>query len=438
VAVIIYGTREYGLVDEHRGELASTTFFHLWFVPIFPVSSTWITHDAPAQRQGHKIKLYGKSVAAAYLRVWAPIAALANLGALVHGSIVHIPIAIAAVALCAWSWTWRSLRGDRALRRSDFNYVAFGTRCEPKRLDAETRASLKSELDRQWNARAPKDSPNDIARHGTTDPAEAVLAYGLLRLAAIERRGKGDEDADADRILDGDHVPTKPADGPYRGAVEPSSATTAATGTLDDLVAARAAAAEHNARAVAVSSTPDLVVAMRKKRRRYQAGLAVAVLFGLGGAGMFAAAIQPRIDVTLAQLRSIHPPTGRAVTVHCDSVTEALWQETSSDGKPENQVVMCEMGAYHLPVVLDDDDPIPPSIIRGELRSIPEHALWVQDGLHQEPDLEAATLEVYIEAKSDMRGVMIALGIAFLLGVPVLFFLYRRWARKNRDLLITK
>lgn len=437
MAVIIYGTREYGLVDEHQGELASTTFFHLWFVPIFPVGSTWITHEGPAQREGHKIKLYGKSVAAAYSRVWAPIIAIANLGAMVkHGSIAHLAVAVAAIALCAWSWTWRSLRGDRAKRRSDFNYVAFGTRCEPKRLDAETRAGIKLALDRQWNARAPKGSPDDVAQHGTTDPAEAVLAYGLLRLAAIERRGEGDEDAD--RILDGDHVPHVSADGPYRGAAEPATPSTARTATLGDLVAARAAAdAQHHAQGAPPNSAQ--VADVRKRRRRYQAGLAVSVLVAVGGVGMFMDAMRPRLDVTLTQLRSIHPPTGRFVKVACDSVTEPLWQETTSGGDVENQIVMCELGQYHLPVKIDDDAPVPSGVVEGTLRDIPERALWVKDGLRQEPQIEMSTLDVYIDAEDgDDRLPRAAFSLAFLLAVPVLFWLYFRWARRNRDLLITE
>ncbi len=436
MAVIIYGTREYGLVDEHEGELASTTFFHLWFAPIFPVGSTWITHASADQRLGHKIKLYGKSVAAAYLRVWAPIAALANFAAsFERGSIVHAAIGFFAVALCAWSWTWRKLRGDRAKRRSDFNYVAFGTRVEPSRLDAETRAALKAGLDQQWNARAPKGSPNDVARHGTTDPAEAVLAYGLLRLAAIERRGKGDEDTDADRILDGDHVPAIATDGPYRGGAEPRAATTAHTATLADLVAARQTVDAESYARVAPSKS-ELGAELRKRRRRYRLGLAGAVILGIGGVAMFTKAIRPTIDVTLQQLRSVHPPTQRYVNVVCDSVIGPVWQETSRRGEVENQIVLCELGQYHLAVKIGDDDPVPTTRVSGELRTIPETAIWVTQGLRMEPEIDNATLEVYVDAEHGAeRGLNIALGLTFLLGAPFLFWLYIRWTRRNREAL---
>ncbi len=436
MAVIIYGTREYGLVDEHQGELASTTFFHLWFAPILPVGSTWITHASAGERQGHRIKLYGKSVAAAYLRVWGPIVAIGNMAAsFERGSVVHLAIAFAAIALCAWSWTWRKLRGDRAKRRSDFNYVAFGTRVEPGRLDVSTRAELKTALDQQWNARAPKGSPNDVARHGTTDPAEAVLAYGLLRLAAIERRGKGEEAADADRILDGDHVPTAAGEGPYRGGAVPVAASTAASATLGDLVAARAAAfAEEHARIA--PNKADVRDALRRRRRRYRLGLAAAVVCGIGGATMVTKAIKPTLDVTLAQLRSVHPPTHRYVNVTCDSVLGPLWEETSSRGDVEKRIVMCELGNYHLAVKYDDDDTIPTRVVSGELRDIPDSAVWVKDGLRQEPDIEAATLDVYVDADHGRdRGLNIIIGVTFLLGAPLLFWLYVRWTRRNRELL---
>lgn len=437
MAVIIYGTREYGLVDEHEGELASTTFFHLWFAPIFPVGSTWITHESADQRQGHKIKLYGKSVLAGYLRVWGPIVAIGNFGAAFErGSFGHALAAFLALALCALSWTWRKLHGDNAKRRSDFNYVAFGTRVEPKRLDAETRGQLKSALDQQWNARAPKGSPNDVARHGSADPAEAVLAYGLLRLAGIERKGKGEEDADADRILAGDHVPTVATDGPYRGAMEAPAKAVASSATLADLVAARATV-DAQTYARTAPSKDDRRHAMRKRRRRYRLGLGAAVLFGIGGVAMFGKAIRPQLDVTLAQLRSVHPPTSRYVKVVCESVIGPVWQETSNRGDVENQIVLCELGQYHLPVKIDDDDPVPTTVVKGELRSIPETALWVKDGLRQEPDIDNATLDVYIDAKhGDDRALSIALGLTFILGVPFLFWLYIRWVRRNRELFV--
>ncbi len=437
MAVIIYGTREYGLVDEYQGEHASTTFFHIWFAPIFPVGSTWITRSV-GEREGHKIKLHGKSIAAAYLRVWGPIVALLGFLASENGSHGYAALGTLALALSAWSWRWSKLRGDRAKRRSDFNYVAFGTRAEPSRLLAATRTELRVSLDRSWNARAPKGSPNDVAQHGTSDPAEAVLAYGLLRLAALERRAKGDEDADADRILDGDHVPVAIADGPYRAATlgAPSSAT-----ALGDLVAARAAADARDKAAPANVEAMDVakaerVAATRKKRRNYQIGLAVATFLTVSTTIAFVDAMKPELDVTVTQMRSMLPPTSRFVRVECDHIVGPLWEETDNKGRVESRIAMCELGPYHLAVKFDDDDTIPTKVVRGELKNIYESAIWVKEGLRMEPEIDAATLEVFVDADSS-RGAMIAIGLLFLLGTPLAYLFYFRWARKNREWLIT-
>ena len=95
----------------------------------------------------------------------------------------------------------------RGIRRSDFNLVAFGTRCEPHRMSDELKSEFKTALDTRWNALKPDRSPNDIARHGTKDAKAAIVAYGLLRLAgAMRGRAGREEDADADRILDGAHT----------------------------------------------------------------------------------------------------------------------------------------------------------------------------------------------------------------------------------------
>lgn len=433
MAVIFYGTREYGLVDEYQGELASTTFFHVWFVPLVPVGSTWITHQGVGQRRGHEITLHGKSVAAGYARVWGPIAAVGSLGAVLGGaSIVYAVIAVVAALACAASWRWRTLHGERARRESDFNYVAFGTRVHPKRLLAETRAQLKAALDRQWAARAPKNSPNDIARHGTSDPAEAVIAYGLLRLGALERRG-GTEDADADRILDGEHVPTAPPAGPYRGSVEPTSPTTASTATLSELVAARAAEDAHAIAAVAAPS--EVRSELRRRRRRYRLGLVGAAVVSIAGFSTVARAIKPTVAVTLAQLRAIHPPTGRTVDVQCDSVTPVLWQELTKDGDVDSQIVMCEIGAYHLPVKLQGTSLLEGTRIHGELRDIPERALWVTQGLYENPDIESATLSVYVDTGHWDRGPQLALGLLFGLLGPAALGLYIVWTRRHRDAL---
>src|SRR5512133_3356729 len=121
--VIIYGRRSFGRIEAHGGEHAQTSFVHVYYMPIVPISSFWVTQDLGTAVRGFEIRASGKSILAAYLRSWGPIAALIAFatapGAL--GLLAPLPF----VAATVWAWTLRSLRGG-ALRRSDFQLLAFG------------------------------------------------------------------------------------------------------------------------------------------------------------------------------------------------------------------------------------------------------------------------------------------------------------------------
>ena len=125
------------------------------------------------------------------------------------------------------------------------------------------------------------------------------------------------------------------------------------------------------------------------------------------------------------------------MNVTCDKIVGPLWQETSADdGKAINQIVMCELGPYHLAVKLDDKAPLPTTVVHGKLRDIPDQAIWVTQGLRTEPEIEAATLDVFVDGQAGRHQPFeIALGLVLILGAPVLFLLYFRWTRRNRELL---
>jgi hypothetical protein len=431
VAVIIYGIRNYGRVEEHGGEYATTAFFHLWFAPLIPTGSTWVIGKSPQGELGHSIKLHAKSVAAGYLRVWGAVAAIGNVVAgLQNAHVGHFIAAAVAAALCAWSWSWRSLRTDAARRRSDFNFVAFGTRCEARRMPAQLRADAKRDLDRRWDARKPDLTPNDVAKHGARDPGEAVIAYGLLRIGAVERGRAGrDEDADADRILEGAHVPTEIGEGPYR-ATPASTADAPTAATLGDLVAARAAA-QLAANPALVVTPADLQRAAKKRVRNQRLGLAVMTLLGVSGLTMFATGMQPTLTPTVNDLRSGKPPVGRQVVITCDAVHGPVWEETDQRGNTTSQIAMCELGKYLVPVKLDDDAAIPPREIKGRLSFLRDTDVWVKDGLRKEPDLDNRSLDVFVTYGDGDRGAEFV-GLVFMLATPVAWFLYFRSRRRAK------
>jgi hypothetical protein len=218
--IVIYGTRFYGKVDSHEGQHQLTRFFHIYYVPLIPVSTLWVTRATDTGYNGHDVQMSLRSVVAGYARVWGPVAAV---GAIATGSVAGVAAAVGAGALAAWSWSWRNLRGAREKRRSDFHLLAFGTRCDPLKMDQTLASNLQAAVARRWAEVADGASPEDVARLGAATPAQAVLAYASLRLAA--RLAPGDHARQAreasDRILDA--VKDTPAleGGPYRAALPP-------------------------------------------------------------------------------------------------------------------------------------------------------------------------------------------------------------------------
>jgi hypothetical protein len=199
--IIIFGTRFYGEVGRYGGQRQLTRFFHLYYLPLIPVGTMWVIQDVESGYHGHDVKVNGRSVVAGYARVWGPLVALFTLAS---GSVGGFIASGALLALTAWSWTWRSVRGARERRRSEYHLLALGTCCDPLRMDVEVASLLKIDVARKWEQYADGKTPEDVARFGAANPAQAVLAYASLRLAA--RLAPGEQARKAreasERVLD--------------------------------------------------------------------------------------------------------------------------------------------------------------------------------------------------------------------------------------------
>jgi len=435
VSVIIYGVRSYGRVDAHEGEYAETRFFHIWFAPIVPVGSQWISPMGGS----HSIKPNVKSIAAAYLRIWGAVAAVglftAGMQQLGVKSLAATGMLVTAAclgALSIWSWTWRNLR-RAAHRRSDFNFVAFGTRCEPARRFAADRSELKRNLDHRWNERAPSQSPNEVAAHGAADAGEAVVAYGLLRLSAIERGKEGAADgADAERILEGKHTSPSVDDGPYRAGAASAADAKTTTG-LAELVNQRAAATAAEALPL---TTVDREWELRRLKRRSRLqgfGLVFMTFVAFGGVALFVKALQPTLAITMKDLRSANPPKTRVVTLTCDAVEPPLWEEYDKGGATTARIAMCQVGRYYVPIKLAGSGAVPARTVTGKLYEITGRELWVRQGLKKEPALEAQTTDLFIDATRDSEELGVGIfGLAMTLVTPVLWVLWFRARRRRK------
>lgn len=443
MSVIVYGRRAYGRVRAHGGEHLETVFAHVDFLPLFPIKSQWITHDlGKGQRTGFPVPLHARSVAAGYLRIWGPPLACAALAV----PVVGVALAGVLAALTIWSWTWRSLRGAAAARRSDFNRVAFGSRCEPAWLPEDLRRELEAQLQAAWERRDDPRPPDDVARFGAKDANEAVLAYGLLRLAAVRHRS-ADGHAAAERILASAYEVMPSDGGPYRGSEELGGAP-AAPPTFGDAVHARAAeyaaASRTSAEAHAASTRRD-----RKRRWIARPGVQLAGLLLLTpiAVGCVANAIaggRAPLHVTARQLARIHPPVGRPVVVSCDAVGDDGWQVVSRDDASEVQqrIVFCAVGPHVLPVVLAASEAIPgpgPATIAGELHELPMDSdsaasaglPWL-DALHANTALDARSFDVYLDRDpgGHTGDVVAALVTSLGLAAGWLFWL-RAWRRRR-------
>lgn len=393
---IIYGRRAYGRVHQHEGEYADTQFAHVDFVPLFPISSFWVTQDqGNGQRYGFPIKLNGKSVLATYLRVWGPIAAAILLGT--SHAVGTTVAGLVIVALSVWSWTWRSRRGELVQRRSDFDHVALGSRCDPAWMTDDMRLRLADKLETKLAARPDARPPDDVARFGARDVDEALLAYGVLRVSSVKHRRAG---AAADRLLASAFDQLPQDGGPYREATaSPSPALGPAI-----VAAARVAAATHRP---------------APRRRWFHNPWVQLVALGLltfNVAVWGAHQLRPTVTVGDHDLSGMRPPTGEHVRVQCDRIENDDWQ-LEFDGKVEQQITFCWLGHHVLPIVTKDELDLEPTTIEGELRGLDQVPVadeaWVTE-LRRDSDLDNASYaDLYLlREKGDHFDLVIAIAAA--------------------------
>jgi hypothetical protein len=408
MGVVIYGRRAYGRVHQHEGEYADTQFAHIDFIPLFPIGSFWVTQDlGNGQRLGFPIKLNGKSVAATYLRIWGPLIALICLATTTSlaGTLAGAIIA----SLSVWAWTWRSRRGDMALRRSDFDRVALGSRCDPAWMSASMRDRLAKSLETSLSKREDARPPDDVARFGAKDVQEAVLAYGILRTAK-----HGEARAAADRLLTSAFEQLPSDGGPYREGI---------ANAVPELGSAISAAARAHAQAARASRVP-----VKRWFHNKWLQLAGLVMVSSGALGVGATNLRPTVEVSAKQLGGVHPPTGRNVRVECDRIQDDGWQVVRGDDVYEH-VTLCWTGTHALPIITKDDSDLASTAVEGKLRYIDStsqsESPWV-NALHSDSELDAHSYEVYLYRDAGDRKLDLVFGSVFV-GLVALGWIF--WIR---------
>lgn len=177
--IIIYGHRTYGAVDEQGGQHAVTRFAHVYYMPLFPTSSMWMT----GPERGIPIKMSGKSVLAAYARTWGTVGAIGFAFSALGGGGLFTGLAAVALGTAAFSsWSWRKRRTEQDVLRGNLNALAFGTYCDPHLLEKDVALAMRERLEARRLAAGMTRPPEDVARFGSRNIDELACAYGLLCL----------------------------------------------------------------------------------------------------------------------------------------------------------------------------------------------------------------------------------------------------------------
>lgn len=335
--------RTYGRVDEHDGEYVETEFRSWLQIPLVPVRSFWIADDRGRERTGFPLHLQPRSVAAAYLRIWAPGIATAVL---VLGGSLATAIAAALFGLSAWSWTWWPRDATRR-RRSDFDLAAFGSRCDPAWMTDEMHQSLANLLAQRAGAHADPRPPDDVARYGPRNEDEALHAYGALRLTDARNPPQRAPDrlfesGGAGWMLSRAVRRRRPRGGPYRDRFAQSAPE------LWAMLSDCAQASVQARRAGSLRSHPAVpapaLVLPSFVRTPWIWLVVLAVSTVVSGFALAGSSPAPRVLPRLMnRVELARPPIGEYVAVACDYVQ-------NSDHGTLRRVTLCMVGQRILAV----------------------------------------------------------------------------------------
>lgn len=162
--VIIWGKRTYGAVHKVDNMAVKTVFGHLWYLPLFPMSSYYV--EAKTDRAFQLTKINWRSVACGYIRVWTPIIAFIAFAYFQHNQdlsrYLALFIGVAAVASLIGSYVLDKKYADRdsaevrRLMNSHFGVALDPYHCSDSfqdPIDGKMQSMLPDGLDYGWHKR---------------------------------------------------------------------------------------------------------------------------------------------------------------------------------------------------------------------------------------------------------------------------------------------
>ncbi|MCL2723650.1 MAG: hypothetical protein FWD69_04350 [Polyangiaceae bacterium] len=158
--IIVFGTRSYGKINACGPSHHTTKFFHVSYLPLIPVES-WLVLEKSADGTMRAIRapLQFKSILAAYMRVWGPIAILLALGsglsavsaasgdpiALIVAGILTGVVVLALLAATVFSYAVLGKLSEEEKRKRAVYALHLGYPVDPADM-GEARANVRNTL----------------------------------------------------------------------------------------------------------------------------------------------------------------------------------------------------------------------------------------------------------------------------------------------------
>jgi hypothetical protein len=144
--MIIYGTRLFGTLDACGGSYIGTKFFHIYWMPIIPLGSTYVHEKTDQGYRGLPLGLNLRSTLAAYLRTWGTLAAIGSvLAVLSRPEPAMLVVTVPAVVLAGWAWFSLGRLGPDERAKVSVYAEFLGHYSDPARM-GEVREALHEPL----------------------------------------------------------------------------------------------------------------------------------------------------------------------------------------------------------------------------------------------------------------------------------------------------
>ena len=178
----VWGKRTYGAVDKVGNIAVKTVFGHLWYLPLFPMTSYYVHTKTDAAFELNSINW--RSVLCGYVRVWGPLVLLVSLfgfqEAEGNGKLMSGLLIFAAVAAMIASYVLdKKIVDAQAVQVRHLMERHFGVALDPY----QCAASLHNEIDAKMRQTSPQNLEESWYERTLADlfsPAENV-ELALLR-----------------------------------------------------------------------------------------------------------------------------------------------------------------------------------------------------------------------------------------------------------------